>query len=71
MATITKAWSLIPQKPKYMRWNKWYLSKQYKDSLVTSKKLNKVINRYNLLKNEANQWEVERRKIVQYIGGER
>lgn len=31
MATITKTIDLTPRKPKYMRWKKWYATKEYQE----------------------------------------
>jgi len=45
MATITKTNTFLrPVKPKYMRWKKWYQTKEYKDWAVTTKTLSKLIN---------------------------
>ena len=45
MATITRTIDLIPRKPKYMRWKKWYATKKYQDWAVTPEKLNKLIDK--------------------------
>ena len=44
MATVTRTIDLIPRKPKYMRWKKWYATKEYQDWAVTPEKLNKLID---------------------------
>lgn len=44
MTILTKPINFIPRKPKYMRWKKWYATKEYQDWAVTPEKLNKLID---------------------------